>query len=340
MSVLTILTILCTALFGIYGSLFDFRNRAGRVTIHGWIGLLGVVVCGISAASLEIYSKRQDDRTSKLLQSEIEKSIYPLAGLIVDAALRPDWKQQEFKTYSDSFRKHLSDELGWGGNKSLVSDTGFGMYPFLEKDRRNNPLIVDTVCLMEIELLFYREPIALSTFSFNISGSGEDLRISVSNPCATSNMFGLLSDNKGRFNQQESSQFWWEFDQRNGRLHRLDFALDGIAVASTSNLWKSNGRVSSLHDLLGAQLIVQLRIPSVPATTTVAEYRKWVHLSELLLRLPNGVVLRFDSDNLDEFEGTDGFKAYAFAFPESIEELLRGTSYDQFKQLHSHEDPI
>ena len=61
---LKVITILLTAFFGVYASLTNFRDGKGRITRHGWIGLVGVIVAGLSAAGLQIYSDAQQRKAS------------------------------------------------------------------------------------------------------------------------------------------------------------------------------------------------------------------------------------------------------------------------------------
>ena len=54
-------SIVATAVFGIYGSLVDFRGSDRQITKEGWIGLVGVVASATVLATLQIYSDVQDE---------------------------------------------------------------------------------------------------------------------------------------------------------------------------------------------------------------------------------------------------------------------------------------
>ena len=92
--------------------------------------------------------------------------------------------------------------------------------------------------------------------------------------------------------------------------------------------------------LLGSHLIVQLYSSGYPmevrGATKMEEYRRLVQsvrLGVLLIRLPGGIVMQFDSDNLKSLRTEDGSQAYYFTFPESTNALIEATRYDQFKEL-------
>jgi hypothetical protein len=131
--------------------------------------------------------------------------------------------------------------------------------------------------------------------------------------------------------------FSWEYHLRDTKLRRLDFVATLKQIDSTSDDWVSNGKITSLHDLLGTQLIVQLVAPGQPVDfsgDTINEYRQAIDLTELIIRLPNGIVMRFDDDNFKRFTGKDTLAFYLFTFPKTMTELIKATEYKRFKKLH------
>jgi hypothetical protein len=313
---LKVITILVTAFIGIFASLTNFRDHRGRITRHGWIGLLGVIAAGSSAAGLQLYSDAQQEKSVFAILSEIDRTLHPLPGLTVQFSLRPDWQKEGFRNYFNKMEA------------SFDHATSFGSFPFPR--REESPLLNYTVCDVNLALLFYREIIDPASFEYNISGSGEDLRIRVTNPCQYSNFPIAIS--VGRFS--------WDYDLRGAKLRRLDLMVDDRKIDSTSDEWKSNGKIASLHDLLGAQLIVQLDSPGYPVNAeftrnTIQEYRQSIQLADLIIRLQNGIVMRFDADNLKRYSGKNGFAVYSFIFPKTMGELIKATQYDQFKKLRN-----
>lgn len=313
---LKVITILATAFFGIYASLKNFRDHRGRITRHGWIGLIGVITAGLSAASLQLYSDAQQEKSIFAILNEIDRTLHPLTGLTVELSLRPDWQKEGYRSY---FAK---TESGFEHKRS------FGSMPFPRLEE--SPLIQYTVCEIDAKLLFYREPIDPTRFEYDLRGSREDLSISVTNPCKLSHFPIPLSLGEDRFS--------WEYDLRNAKLRRLDLVVHKREIDTRSDQWLGNGNITSLQDLLGAQLIVQLDAPGYPVNSeftkaTIREYRQSVQLANLIVRLSNGIVMRFDADNLQRYTAKNGFPFYSFVFPKTETELIKATQYDRFKKL-------
>ena len=139
---LKVITILATAFFGIFASLTNFRDHRGRITSHGWIGLVGVIAAGLSAAGLQLYSDTQQEKSALAILNEIDRTLHPLPGLTVEFSLRPDWQKEGYRNY---FTKM---EAGFD------HATSFGSFPFPR--REESPLLHYTVCEMDLVLLFYR----------------------------------------------------------------------------------------------------------------------------------------------------------------------------------------
>jgi hypothetical protein len=328
LAVLKVLTILVTAVFGIYGSLVNFRDAAGRVTHHGWIGLIGVVLAGTSAAALQLHSEAENEETTRALQDDVRRSLQPLPGLTVSVGLRPDWHNVHARSYLNEILKSQADIAGELPN--LSSRTAFGEYPFIKA--KDTPLLLRSVCELNTELFFYRKPIPPSSFKYDLSNSGEDLRIRVVNPCWFATLPGV--------EMGSTSRFGWEFDLREGQLHRVDFVMPDVPISPKSDEWSSNSKISSLQDLLGAQLIVQARTGSIPPSKEIAAFRQSISVAILVIRLPSGVVLQFDADNLTRIKNGQGDYVYFFTFPKTMTELLNSTRYDRFKQLNKDSPPI
>jgi hypothetical protein len=257
---LKVIAILATALFGVFGSFANFRDTRGRITRLGWVGLSGIIVSGGLAAGLQLYTDAEQERSVLEIVQEIDKSLHPLSGLHVKALLRPDWQKDEFRSYLRKFEA------------SQPAKTAFGNTPFPQIDEA--PLLHYSVCQVDLVLLFYRKPIDLSAFAYKLEGSGEDLRIDVHNECATADFLRRLG--------AKTPQINWEFDIRDGKLRRLDLELPEATIQGTAYAWVGNGKISSLQDLLGAELVIQLVSPSIVdrppefARAKVEDYRKSV----------------------------------------------------------------
>jgi hypothetical protein len=203
-AILKVITILVTAFFGIFGSFVNFRDRTGRITRNGWIGLLGVIVAGLSAACLQLYSEAQQEKSTLAMLTEINRTLHPLPGLKVGYSLRPDWQKEIFRKYFTELEA------------SFNHPTSFGTRPFPE--REGSPILHHTVCYVEVILFFFREVIDPARFEYKLQNSGEDLRINVLNPCQYASILGNLK-------LTALGGFSWDYDRRTGKLRRLDFEV-------------------------------------------------------------------------------------------------------------------
>lgn len=121
---------------------------------------------------------------------------------------------------------------------------------------------------------------------------------------------------------------------------RLYYKTFNVKVNSTSLDWRSNSRLTSLYDLCGSRLFIHLKssggitIGSGIDFELAERHRREVLLKELVLKIPNGIVLSFDKDNLTETISRYGYKLYTFDFPSTIEEISESAYYDAFKEFN------
>jgi len=87
---LKIIAIVATALFGVFGSIVNFRDQNGRLTRNGWIGLTRVLLSGLLAAGLQVYSDQEQEHSTLAVLTEIERTLSPLNGLTITTNLSPD----------------------------------------------------------------------------------------------------------------------------------------------------------------------------------------------------------------------------------------------------------
>ncbi len=71
-----------------------------------------------------------------------------------------------------------------------------------------------------------------------------------------------------------------------------------------------------------------------------ADSERAIQLGELLIQMPNGIVLNFDTDNLIPFRDKEGFQSYSIIFPSTMSDLIRATHYDRFKSLQGYPKPL
>jgi hypothetical protein len=314
LATLKFLTILATALFGILGSLIDFKDKKGRVNRYGWVALVGTIVAGTSAAALQIYSEIEQEEIAQAVLHQASRAVHPLEGLKAAYSLAPSWTKPEFSR----FFKEV--EAAQPRGQAVL-----GMRAFV--DQLNTPLMRWTVCGLDAQLFFFKEKINVSQFKLAEKRGIEDLRVTLRNNCHQARSI------------KDGSPYGWRYYSHDTQLLLLEFELWDKPIETTSTDWESNGKITSLQDLLGSQLVVYLAESSLPTASEgwseekIDEYRQTVKLVELVLRLRSGVVLAFDSNNLIQSKTQDGLSVYSFNFPHSINELVKVAHYDSGKRL-------
>lgn len=367
LALLKFIGIVGTAIFGVFGSLTDFRDSRGRITKQGWIGLFGVLICAASVGAIQIYSDEKSEesaitliKSNKRILDDINRSLYQLPGLTVSYFLRPDWKhpklQSHFKKITQLFGALPASMAGTSTGTSF----GGGSFPELLENRE----FEISVCGIRPVIFFFRNPIEPKNYRYKGLGesSTEDLRISLKNPCEDDlmgrTMNRLIKKVEDRVDKElgadkSKSAKWFpkgehysmEYRMENGNVLFFDMKVENMEVDSTSDAWYSNSVISSVFDLLGAQMIIQLTSsggyewnPELSPEERRARkeetdvLRRSASLSGLVLRIPNGIALGFDNDNLKEYVGELGMKYYSFNFPNNIEKLIEQTRYNRFKR--------
>lgn len=318
------LSFFLTAGFGVFGSVVQFRRDDGKISRKGRISITGVLLSAGVAASLQIYEDRQAEQDMfTLLQSnssllaDMNRALSPLDTIKAEFLLEPDWTNLEYaqiwKNANESHRKRTPN--GSFGNMEYPAESvGYDV-------------IADTLCQVSIDLLFYKTFISNENYNYDTTALpgelGEDLRISLDNPCENELIYSNIS-------------FTLDYDFRDGQLNRLNFPARSSVGATGSRFWRGNGKIISIADLPDTQLIIQLNSSGYRPDTDFQEIdklRQLVGLRELVLRLPNGLVLAFDADNLKGFENDYDHLTYEYQFPSEMADILANTYYDQFKLL-------
>lgn len=320
------LSIISAAIFGVYGSLVNFRDETGKVTKHGKVGVCGVLISACIGGGLQIYSDIQSEKQSlDLLKrnteilTEINRSLHPLDGMTVEYIIEPDWSIPEFKEIFNKIESGFEHATSFGGTFYSGTEPDFAV-------------LEDTLCKVSIELFFFKEKIDTSKFKYRdalAAGElGEDLRVDIPNPCKWK--FLAVGNNDRIINL--------DYDLRSSKLLRLSYEVSAQKTDSNSRDWRGNGRMISLSDLPNSQLIIQLSSSGIRAGTPLSnekimELRKSIILRGLVIRLPNGIVMGFDRDNLKAHKNNYHHYFYSFDFPKSKNEIINRTHYDDFKLL-------
>jgi len=276
-----------------------------------------------------------------------------LIGLTAEYKLRPDWEHPRLKSHLEEFKaRHSQPTTSFGSliyfhfNNPQVRQPSIPplMTPFGEIEI-SLPIFIQSleldqsVCNMNLILFFFKTPIDAEKFRYMGPGikSNEDLKIELQNPCKLDLMFLPINKSLESSKGMTPKRYDMDYYMDSGKVRYLDFRVFQFKIDPTSEDWRSNSKISSIFDILDAQMIVQLTSSGYPihpelSKKEIENLRKSVKISELVLRIPNGIVLSFDNDNLSEHVGEEGYRYYSFNFPDNMEDMLRATKYNMFKQ--------
>jgi hypothetical protein len=296
------------------------------------LGVLAILAATITIIAVSISLNRQigkldkatkdiDDRVAAAnknleeAQRAIARTLYPITSMKVSYFLTPDWNQTRLKDcFEQAQQKHNE---GWKGGEGLAE---YGFITCSDKDR----VLRDTLFGVDVNLFFFKNRIDPTTFGEKglRSQFNQDLFIEVDNPHRSLN--GVVRLN---------------YEIANREVKRLELKAGDQTFDSTSYGWHSNTVISSVSDLLGSQLIIQMEdiaylLPgSLLHSEEAAALRRTVKLNDLVVKVSSGITMAFDAKNLKEYVGRSGYRYYVFDFPTSMEELSSATRYDRFKRL-------
>ena len=308
---------------------------------------MGVIVASSVVGLLQVYSSYQEDRRAielldknNTILSEINRTLNPLQGLTAEVLLTADWSVGRLKEYFTDFDRSFPDDItvfGWETlPKPLCGADVKLARPVLRPGRscEKGLVIYDVFCAFDLVLLFYKEHISTGNFRYEGSGEshGEDLKIKFGNLCSFTQTSATAAHELEQVIGVPEESFL-DFDVREGQLRRLDFRMIYDNADLLFRNWYSNSRTISLHDLMGSQLIIQMHVPFIVTSAERHELLRSVILRQLVLKLPQGIFLSFNTDNLTRHQSEDEYDFYSLIFPDTLDDLLELTSYDEFSYV-------
>ncbi|WP_322895937.1 MULTISPECIES: hypothetical protein [unclassified Yoonia] len=318
------ISFLLTAAFGVYGSLVDFRRSDGRISLRGKIGISGVLASAALAACLQILQDRQATRdlarivdANTEILSEMARISYSFNNITVDYLLEPDWELEPFdEVWREISNKFVDDRPSFGSASLALDDPGY-------------ITLANTLCYMTADLLFFKTHPIDELFAYSSSDQfgahGEDLKIRLNNPCWTEQFF-------------EPKPFQFTFEKAFDGLRRLSYPRTATVISTDTQNWRGNGNLISLSDLEGSQLLIVVTSSGMPVGSDFEELNRLrcsIFLRELVIGLPNGISLAFDTENVELFSAGRGYRAYEHLFLGDAAEIVSALYYDRTKQLFS-----
>lgn len=312
-AVLKFLTIVLTACFGVLASLVDFRDNQKRFTRWGVIGLSGVIVSGILAGTLQVYSDWRQEEDSVALLRQVKRGLHPLLpGLSVDYSTTLDWSNPQIHAYQQQAiaKFDFTDGVGWWEYDSMPK----------------SELVDATLGYVYPTIYVFRNPVDPKMFKPAVTFDAAELRVSPHNPCLVPK--AELRESAGRCG--------WFFNLRGGALRALQTDVENVLIEAHQSRWDSSGAIVTLDDLLGSQLLIRLTALGYPPDAnvqTLDQLRSKIRLAELRLTLASGVIISFDKDNLSEVRTDDGATVYEYKVPDTVEKFLPAVRYNRFKRI-------
>jgi len=118
----------------------------------------------------------------------------------------------------------------------------------------------------------------------------------------------------------------WEYDLKD---RSITFRASGIGILSRPETWNSSGRIVSMLDLPGAQLIVQLGYDQAVSALASADPKERLER----INLPNSIrvyiqvgdrrELTLRGRDFEQYKGPNGTTNFVYTFPKTYEELLQ-----------------
>ena len=334
------LSIVATAVFGIIGSLVDFRKPNGTISGLGWTALLGVVISAVILASLQIYSEEQEEEKwqnlenrNALIIEQIHRSLHPIQELSVSYTVKFSSKNSSFAPYLDRLKKEVQEHSA----KHHINSTSnlpqerapwldVGLYPaqivlgnvrtveispdspFFPSFSDNEEIVARSVTFLSMELRLYKEPRAIDDHP------------------------GLeqYGDNESDLGTRFVSELGWRINRFGEHVVRYSLHDDKLALIVHKNTrepedWESRGTMVSQLDILGAQLAV--RFDPIIYNEGRGQNRNFpkiwseFELVSLKISLGKGFGLLLKKDNFEMSKNREGQLVYFFTFPSTMEQL-------------------
>lgn len=242
--------VIITGIWAVIGLQVDFKDKDGRVTVWGRRALFWSavsVLVAVGAQALETVNKRREEEVSaektRNLLTEIRRAVYPIKNVYVTANFT--LPRASLPTYAARLEKEsvVIAKAPWNYRDVEVATGALDSKPismFVYKGSelypaRGNPemnLLVD----IGLQFHFFKKPIDVNSITSASFFPEADLQFLV-RPAETAIEYKIP---QGRFT---------------GRFQYL--AMNMEANAKDIH-WSSNGKIASLLDLDGAQLIVSM----------------------------------------------------------------------------------
>jgi hypothetical protein len=335
------MTLIISAMLGVYGSFFTLKNSSNKISKHGWACILGILVCASTSAVLQIISDGEGEKkTIKLLEQNNQllenanRNLTPLSPLILTISLRPDLKLKTLAPFVAKLEQDQKKLFSGRYGKNKFSGSSFGSVFMPSPQSKLVAPFFESVCSQNVSIVFFKNHIDVSNFEYSISPDYQyDLMFDIYNPCS---LYSVMMGKKPLFDLNKVGRIETVF--LSNKLLDAHMEFEPVSIAGTDREWSGSGSIVSVLDLLNSTMIIQLHNSSADirdgfSVEEVGDLRRKTNLIEMKVKFPNGVLLAFDEDNLVRHTNKRGEPYYSFTFPSSLKELMANTKYDPMKLI-------
>ncbi len=320
--VLKFISIIFGSLIGIYGILHDFKDKDGNITKNGrniLTTMIVAMVISIVSQSVEYIidqkSTLAEIKINNEILNDINRSLNPVRELRLSCNILLSKDSTNISNFDKRFKKELS--LLKKNLRNIPSDVLLNEYkiviPFREEFGEDEIFIKPESKLLpnelkekleynafyynEIYIIVNKKPISIDSIRSKPFEIDRDLSL---NFFAGNNPFeNIVEDQKNNF----------FFKVIKNNIHLL---CDNIAVDARD--YYNNGKILSIQDLAGAQMIISID----NYKNNVDEIVKGFILSELILKVSEGREININKEDLSKIETFDNKPIYIYNFPESF----------------------
>jgi hypothetical protein len=339
-----ILMLVLSAMLGISASFLNLKNATGKVTVQGWLIIIGIFVCASISGAIQLAGDNDSEKkTIKLLEQNnlllenASRSLSPVSPMVISYNLRPDLSLKKLVQFKSIMEERNNKINSYGKHKT--TGTSFGSQHLPEPSSLVNTAFLESVCTTDISILFKKGSFEVKKYNYGDVYNKDDpfdLSLDMRNPCLFSIPF-----NKHKVNVKESeTHAMMNTVYSRGKLLDINVEFSPVTFTGIDRGWEGSGKIVSILDLLGSTMIVNVNNFRVYATegftdSELKDLRQKTTLIELKFKFQNGMILSFDKDNMVENLDKNGQFFYSYKFPETLNELISNTKYDTMKLINN-----
>lgn len=319
--------------FGIFALILDFKDNEGKITVAGKRALIiiscaGIISVSVQSIELILIKKNRQNETKKTLEeirvnnkilNDINKTLHPIDNLKITVLIKFPEKNQYLKKYFNrldtsfnSFKKNIksysTETLNREYGIMIPWKDEFGDYDetyFLEEseflpDKIKEKTTYNLLFHNELNIMIRKDKLPLDSITNN---SFTDIEGDI----LMNYYVGIPPYDRHNISK---GNYYFSLDSLDG------FGLIGEDIKPDIRYLRNNGKIISVNDLLGSQMLVQLS-NFKDDHNLVKEYK----LDVLVLKVSSGRAFWIHEKSFYHSKDLNGTPVYIFNFPDEYSEL-------------------